>query len=527
MESDYYLHNYHVKAGKGSVYSMKTYEQSFGVDWSDDAESDGANDQESVVSATSYYGSKPNRTPAPRPLAHQRNISMESATSACRRDGESKRVLRVRHRCKAQNDALSNWWKVALQSNIKQRMWMRIGRNTAEPLPPRYDRIYQPHKLGQFDRFFSRAWTTPVRRSHAAQHTEGLEDGDTVEFTRVVSNKLEPSSISSLKSDTAPSDAGMSLGEFGANYGYESRFESSLPLYVAQHVGQVEPTSEGPPEEYLRYVSPSGTGHTGPASFKKETVQEFEDCLHEFTLQADDVAGIRELAISAHLGERILAGPYSGLAKSQSAIEAATAIHEQFNAFESGPVGGRRLVEKELMRRGLDTDGMRESVAAGLRDLSFAKRQYAEIVDGPISGCRRSDLTTARSLQLYASEFDTTTRLSTTDLIYLRNPDRTDVRRQPRKAIQTHQPTAFAKKAARLGIATSPNGDASVTNIPPLYPSERVNTVPVSFEQINEDLFSRRDNKFMVFNGAAVRSWKGTQPLTKISHTENILLSTL
>jgi hypothetical protein len=34
-------------------------------------------------------------------------------------------------------------------------------------------------------------------------------------------------------------------------------------------------------------------------------------------------------------------------------------------------------------------------------------------------------------------------------------------------------------------------------------------------------LFARKDNKFMVFNEAGMRSWKGTQPITKTAHELN------
>jgi hypothetical protein len=30
-------------------------------------------------------------------------------------------------------------------------------------LPPRYERLYQPEKMAQFDRFFARGWATPLR----------------------------------------------------------------------------------------------------------------------------------------------------------------------------------------------------------------------------------------------------------------------------------------------------------------------------------------------------------------------------
>ena len=35
LDNDYYLHNFHVNAGRGSLQSMKAYQSMFGVDWSD------------------------------------------------------------------------------------------------------------------------------------------------------------------------------------------------------------------------------------------------------------------------------------------------------------------------------------------------------------------------------------------------------------------------------------------------------------------------------------------------------------
>lgn len=50
--------------------------------------------------------------------------------------------------------------------------------------------------------------------------------------------------------------------------------------------------------------------------------------------------------------------------------------------------------------------------------------------------------------------------------------------------------------------------------------------IPAGFEQINEDLFARKDNKFMVFNGAGVDSWKSPpQPVTKTHRGIDILAS--
>jgi hypothetical protein len=84
LDNDSYLHNFHVNAGRGSLQSMKTYQEMFGIDWDDIEEID--QDRKTQ-------------------LQHKRN---ESARSLSITDN-SWRIERVKERCKSQNDALSLW----------------------------------------------------------------------------------------------------------------------------------------------------------------------------------------------------------------------------------------------------------------------------------------------------------------------------------------------------------------------------------------------------------------------------------
>ena len=122
METDYYLHNFHSQLR--TVQSMKGYQRAFGVhDW-DKISDTGSQSGESNMPAV-----------------------------------QSKRIQLVRNRCNSQNQALSSWWKLAIQANVQQRMWMQLGHNIGTPmLPPRYERIYQPSKIAQFDRFFGKVF---------------------------------------------------------------------------------------------------------------------------------------------------------------------------------------------------------------------------------------------------------------------------------------------------------------------------------------------------------------------------------
>ena len=79
-------------------------------------------------------------------------------------------------------------------------------------------------------------------------------------------------------------------------------------------------------------------------------------------------------------------------------------------------------------------------------------------------------------------------------------------------------------KAASRGINIRKNSSRSQdTDINIIeYHSKR--PIPAGFEQINEDLFARKDNKFMVFNGAGVDSWTSPpQPVTKTNRSIDIL----
>jgi hypothetical protein len=104
LETDYYLHNFHVEAGKG----MKGYQKTFGVlGWNYDDDTETAMHGESVR-RTASHRIGPNGLPGV-----PKELTMPE---------QSQRIQRVRDRCNTQNSALSNWWKVAIQSNVQQRM---------------------------------------------------------------------------------------------------------------------------------------------------------------------------------------------------------------------------------------------------------------------------------------------------------------------------------------------------------------------------------------------------------------------
>jgi hypothetical protein len=86
------------------------------------------------------------------------------------------------------------------------------------------------------------------------------------------------------------------------------------------------------------------------------------------------------------------------------------------------------------------------------------------------------------------------------------------------KELRGFDEDSFIRKAASKGFNIKKKSPSSVIEFHIQRP------IPNGFEQINDDLFARKDNKFMVFNGAGVNSWKSPpQPVTKKSRGRDIL----
>jgi hypothetical protein len=211
-----------------------------------------------------------------------------------------------------------------------------------------------------------------------------------------------------------------------------------------------------------------------------------------------------------------------------SAIDVSTAIQEQLNMLESLPSTGLSTVESELVRRGFDTKGVKESVTAGWHRFTLAEKSYLEVVEANVSRCQRSALSSAEALQLYVSQFGDDTLLSAQDRIFLQAND--EIKSQGHRMHPSSNGPAgssFVDKAARLGISITPQACRAASIPPPLYESDAKQQVAAGFEQINETMFARRDNKFMVLNQSGVDSWNSTSPITKISRADDILRSSL
>jgi hypothetical protein len=289
METDYYLHNFHARTGRGVSQSMKEFQMNFGVlDWSDDEE-----EKEADVSLRTSH----QRT-------HSKHLTLGSIDAwGFRQEDQIRRIQKVRDRCTSQNRALAIWWKIALQSNVQQRMWMKLGNSPMESvIPPRFDRLYQPEKMAQFDRFFARPWATPVRRSHSAQHNTDTDvDTEVGVFRRNISGVPHRNTEKVGEGQETPFST--TLESFVLDYGLGSQSQA-LPAAGAQeepfgkgtefhsYIGDIDTGSERARQEYEEYVS---LQDDNSSPFRIDAFEEFKDALDPLSLGADDVSGIRKV----------------------------------------------------------------------------------------------------------------------------------------------------------------------------------------------------------------------------------------
>ena len=281
MENDYYLHNFHVMNARNATTFMKNHELAFCINCTDDED-----EVESPVKAQSTGSTL---------IPHTTSMV------------ESERVARIRKHCTKQNSVLSSWWKVALSANLQEKNLLRFGTmKDTKSLPGRFERVYQPEKLTQFDRVLSRAWETPVRRSHAAQHAEGTDGDDSCDFARVISVDVLPSNGTRLHIKGDVDVQGTSISDFVATHDlhfentdklktFTQFFDHPTALSLRSGTLNHDYFSEltKPPEIY-RQCCEAMSNKFHDYSFQK--VDEFNGALHDLRLCADDVTGICEVS---------------------------------------------------------------------------------------------------------------------------------------------------------------------------------------------------------------------------------------
>jgi hypothetical protein len=184
---------------------------------------------------------------------------------------------------------------------------------------------------------------------------------------------------------------------------------------------------------------------------------------------------------------------------------------------------------ESLKQTDLYSVGVAEMMYTGWKHLAKADKSFTEINDMSSIGYRRSDITTESSLKLYSSFFDQSNcNISPLEQAYAigerlpTDPSKRDKISGQNKDLRSFDEAKFIMKAASRGINICKKSTKNQIDFHTPRP------IPTGFEQINEDLFARKDNKFMVFNGAAVDSWKSPpQPETKTKKGIDILVALL
>jgi len=590
IQDDFYLHNVHVRLGG---VSMDAHRRAFGFDFSDD------DDEEEL-------GHEEEKNAQQTPEKGRNKVCSSSDPS-----------LRVYMKCMRQEKFRSMWWRSAVQSYIQQRMWMQLAReNTEVVLPPRFERIYQPEKLAQFDKLFSRSWAVPLRLSHAAQHSQpdaaDICTSHYQNFTRRHQKENICSLSESIQDDadsSSSSDSGegyCTIRDFVANHGLKAKNKPSLSHFLSYRRSCIvknynaetpsspqestvenssgnkgkfrqqqkskkdrksKPLPSQPTEEHIRYISEppqsnstrsehllSSVAQLEPDKYVKHhrpvALSEFAESLYETSLDSNDVDGILRLSKSAHISRVLESGPYMGLRQDESAVQVTNALFEKYDLFlqrlqlgenpSSSPsrtgaasVGG--LFDgldsnHSLQKLGYDTAGVKETIAAGCERFTASQKAYSEMLESSSLAFRRSDLTTESSLRLYCSMFDDQQlSLSQADITYVLG-EKTRISRNSSVSVEAVLPTVDALNLDHQ----SSSGEGSIVNqisswlddgnshhkyIVSQFPSflSAQSHIKPGFEQINDDLYARNDNKFLVLNGAAVESWTGSQPLTKLN----------
>ncbi len=192
-------------------------------------------------------------------------------------------------------------------------------------------------------------------------------------------------------------------------------------------------------------------------------------------------------------------------------------IQEQFNSLEN--LKERRAlpnsvlpgVNEELRRRSLDTVGVMNALHGGWKRISGTEECYKEIINSSSLSQRRSDLTDSKSMKLYCSFFDESSPLTNLEMNFMSGG-----KEKLNKSIPKNVSTEYKKQngnSMNMQTKPLPYSHARSNKIkapsPALFPTEERLKIPRGYEQINDDLFARKDNRFMVFNGVSV----GVEPI--------------
>ena len=229
LENDYYLHNFHVKSGTASMQSMRKRCPSVASVEEFDAMPSGKS--ELVLAGDSGVGSSNsllNRNRSRRGIASSIHV-------VNKKTHESWRVEKIRKRCSLQKEALSFWWRNAIQSYIDQRCWMHLGENPFESMiPSRFERDHgASDQLSVFDHFFKRPYTRPLQSFHSSQNKKAVEEEkESLLRARKKMSSKDVEENNDVKSPGLDDEPCWNIVQFASQFGYENESKPYIQNFV-------------------------------------------------------------------------------------------------------------------------------------------------------------------------------------------------------------------------------------------------------------------------------------------------------
>lgn len=192
-------------------------------------------------------------------------------------------------------------------------------------------------------------------------------------------------------------------------------------------------------------------------------------------------------------------------------------INEQFNVLHTlkakGLIGSINsdetipFINEELKRREMDTPGVMYAVYNGWNGFETAEKCYNEIISTDTLRYGRSDFTDEHSMKLYTSFFSKDTLLTNHDVHHMNGTSSSTFKNESIQSndntVQSEEESTFMRKARKLNIYKH---DFQKSPPPSLFIPNQDVEIPIGFEQINDGLYARKDNRFMVFNYVGIES---------------------
>lgn len=505
MENDYYLHNSHVQSGATSLENSKLQRQALLDDFND--KGTGKSSRDSIL-----FQRRSTSTFRRAPILNRR----DDAKTA----DEPLQIVRLRKSCVNQLEHFSLWWRIALRDYIDQRRWIQLGNHIEmnPHLPSRFETIHgAADQMVQFDKLLSRPWTKPFRADRYLNIEE--EKSELITHRKKVSLAEKNTESDAVKNYE---EQNFTLGKYRQEFGYSSESARYMANFLeAQKVAAKSKERREQDESYALYKKytqqlPEEKKFESRHSKVKE---EFTSYLQDLNIKSDDADGLLKLSQGAHINSEIINGPYRGLSQHESAVEVTVVINEQFNVLhtlkEKGLIGnissGETIpfINDELKRREMDTPGVMHAVYNGWNRFEKAERCYNEVVSSNTLRHGRSDFTDEHSMKLYMSFFSKDTLLTNHDVHHMSgtssSTSKTENPHVSSNAVyqEDAEESTFMRKARSFNIYKH---DFQKSQPPSLFSPNKDVDIPVGFEQINDGLYARKDNRFMVFNYVGIES---------------------